>query len=983
MSKVNLRRKSDPNYNLTTLFSGTVLKPNYSFLFLACIAAVFLGVNSLNAQEKAKIYGQVIDAETGETLIGANIRIEGTLIGAATDIDGRYSMENIEPGTYNVIFSFISFQTKIVSDVVLEAGQSLKLDVTLEVETFDLGEEVVVTAQAITNSDGALLRVRQKAISFSDAISAESISKSGSGDAAAAMKKVVGASVVGGKYVYVRGLGDRYSSSHLNGVELPSADPDKKSFQLDIFPANLLENIVTIKSFTPDKPGNFSGGLVNVNTKDFPESRTFNFSYSTSYNTQASLADGILPTSGNDDIFGKDDGTRALPSILVPLTEDPSIIIPSTVAARFNTEDAYTIDRYSRAFNSDMLPNNVTLPMNTSFNISYGDAVKLFGNDLGFSGTITYNRSATNYTNGETGRWQMIGPLATAESLTNLFDLGDSRSQQNVDIGGLASLSYKLNDNNRLSFNYLNTRSGSNTGRMLSGIWTDEVPNDTYNSSVMQYTERTLNSLQFRGKHYLPSILDATIEWNYSTAENTQEEPDLRFFTYIEDDEGNLSTTSALIQRPARFFRDLTESNDNAFIDLSIPFNSFGGNQGKFKTGYYLQETDREFNEFRFEYNIGNDPLTNYAENLNEFFNYLGVVDSTALGSTGTMRYTFGNTIRNGTNPKNQYIADQRIEAAYLMLELPLTSTFKVIGGVRMEDTQINTVSADTTLPIGELDNTDYLPSISAIYNLNENMNLRASYTNTLARPTFRELAPYVTFDFVGDFLFSGNESLKRTLIKNADLRWEWFPRASEIVAVSAFYKHLDNPIERLIRVDVNRSQTVQNVDEGIVWGLEFEFRKNLDVLSEALRYFTFSSNFTYVQSEVTIPETEMEIIRINDPEAENKRQLVGQSPYLLNIDLSYDNPDNGLNVNASFNRFGDRLQAVALGAIPDIFERSFSTLDVVANKNIGQRFKVKASLRNLLDPDIKVSHILNGEEFIYQSFKRGRTFSLGLSYSF
>lgn len=953
-----------------------------SILVITVLLSLLSGFVSteLRGQSKAKVYGQVVDAETGETLIGANVRIEELVKGTATDIDGRYSIDNIEPGTYTIIFSFISFQTKVVSDVILEAGQSLKIDVALAVETFDLGEEVVVTAAAITNSDGALLRVRQKAISFSDAISAESIAKSGSGDAATAMKKVVGASVVGGKYVYVRGLGDRYSSSHLNGVELPSADPDKKSFQLDIFPANLLENIITIKSFTPDKPGNFSGGLVNVNTKDFPENRTFNLSYSNSFNTQTTGQSGILSESSDTDIFGYDNGRRALPDILQPFVDDPSILIPSATQARFDDAQAQELDNISKAFNNEMLPTEVTLPLNTSFNISYGDKLTLFGNDLGFSGTLTYNRTANNYNDGTTGRWQMIGPLESAESLTNLFNLGDSRSQQNVDIGGLAAISYKLNDNNKLSINYLNTKSGSNTGRSLSGVWTDEEPNRTYNSTVLQYVERSLNSLQFRGKHYFPSIANATVEWNYSTAKNTQEEPDLRFFTYLEDQEGNLSTTSALLQRPARFFRDLTESNDNAFVDVTVPFNFIGGNKANFKTGYFSQITDRTFNEYRFEYNIGNEPLTNFADDLPSFFDFMGVIDTTALGPRNL--YTFGNTIRNGTNPKNRYTADQSIEAAYFMLELPLGEKLKVIGGVRREDTKIETVSGDTTLAIGELDNVDYLPSISTIYNLNDNMNIRASFTNTLARPTFRELAPYVTFDFVGDFLFSGNENLQRTLIKNADIRWEWFPRASEIIAVSAFYKQMENPLERLIRVDINRSQTIQNVDEGLVYGVEFEFRKNLDVLTDALKYFTFAANFTLVNSEVTIPETEMEIIRINDPTAANTRQLVGQSPFLLNVDLSYENPQNGLNMNASFNRFGDRLQAVALGAVPDIFERSFNTLDIVINKTIKERFKLKASLRNLLDPDIKISHDLKGEEFIYQSYKLGRTFSLGLSYS-
>lgn len=952
-----------------------------SILVITVLLSLLSGFVSteLKGQAKAKVYGQVVDAETGETLIGANVRIENTLKGTATDIDGRYEIDNIEPGIYTIIYSFISFQTKVVSDVKLEAGQSLKLDVALAVETFDLGEEVVVTAAAITNSEGALLRVRQKAISFSDAISSESIAKSGSGDAAAAMKKVVGASVVGGKYVYVRGLGDRYSSSHLNGVELPSADPDKKAFQLDIFPSNLLDNIITIKSFTPDKPGNFSGGLVNVNTKDFPENRTFNLSLSQGYNTQATNANGILGTQGDQERWARDNDARALPELLQPFVDDPSLQLPSTTAARFNPELAAELDVLSRTFNNEMLPTSTTLPANTNFNISYGDKTSLFGNDLGYTATVTYSQSAKHYNNGSTGRWQMIGPLEDARTLTNLFNLSDTRSDQSVDLGTLLSLGYKIGQNHRLTANYLNTRSGNHTGRQLSGVWTDEFPMDTYQSSVIQYTERTLSSLQFRGKHFFPALADATIEWNYSMAENTQNEPDLRFMTYIESEDGTLSTTTGGVQRPARFFRDLAEDNTNFFIDLTIPFNSFNKTAGKLKSGYFLQETDRNFNEYRFEYNISDViALSDFSDNINAFFSEMGIIDEDRRG-----RPVFGNTIRNATNLRNRYIADQQIESAYLMAELPFNDRLKLIGGVRLEETRINSVSADTTLAVGNLKNTDWLPSISTIYSLNENMNLRASYTNTLARPTFRELAPYVNFDFVGDFLFSGNESLRRTLIKNADLRWEWFTGPSEIIAVSAFYKYLENPIERLIRVDVNRSQTVQNVDEGQVWGFEFEFRKNLGSIADVLENFIFSTNYSLVYSEVTIPETEMEIIRINDPVAKNKRELVGQSPFLINVDLGYENVENGLNANLSFNRFGDRLQAVALGAIPNIYERAYNTLDFVGSKRLMDNFKLKLQASNLLDPKIRVSHNLKGDEFMFQSYRLGRTFTLALSYGF
>ncbi|MCB0748896.1 MAG: carboxypeptidase-like regulatory domain-containing protein, partial [Ignavibacteriae bacterium] len=284
--------------------------------FLLFLMFISGQVNSILSQNFGKITGTIVDKDFGDALIGANVFIEGTTRGAATDIEGNYSIEGIEPGIYKITYSMVGFQKQTISDLEIKPQENLKLDIVLSTEAFET-EEVVISAKALTNTEGALLAKRQKSASVSDAISAEAMSNSGSSDAADAMKKVTGASVVGGKYVYVRGLGERYSSTTLNGAELPSADPDKKSFQLDLFPASLLDNITTVKTFTPDKPGTFTGGLVDVTMKSFPEKFSFNFSTSTGYNTMATFNDNfILPNSGGTDWLGMDDGTRKLPDLL-------------------------------------------------------------------------------------------------------------------------------------------------------------------------------------------------------------------------------------------------------------------------------------------------------------------------------------------------------------------------------------------------------------------------------------------------------------------------------------------------------------------------------------------------------------------------------------------------------------------------------------------------------------------------------------------
>jgi outer membrane receptor for ferrienterochelin and colicin len=942
------------------------------FFFLTCTLCPELSF----AQTKGKISGTVVDASTGETLVGVNVFIEGTLIGKSTDLDGKYTIE-VEPGTYVVVASYVSYTRKRIIDVEVLAGNVTKLDFQLESEALDLGE-VTVSASAIRNNEVSLLRDRQKSISISDAISADAISRTGSGDAAEAMKKVTGASVIGGKYVFIRGLGDRYSSTQLNGSDLPSSDPNRKSFQLDLLPSSLLENIVTLKTFTPDKPGNFSGGLVNVGTKDFPDNFTFQASISSSYNTVVTGSQSILPLSSKTDWLGFDNGMRAIPEVL----KNRAFIIPFESEARFNADKAKTLDEVSRLFRPEMSPDETTIPLNRSFSFALGNQITLLDRPLGFTASLSYNNSYDAYENGLAGRYQLIGQISPESSLTTLYDLSDNMGNNNVDIGGLLSSSFKISDLHKISATLLRTQSGSSSARYLSGFW-DETPTGTYETRVLQYTERSLNSLQFRGKHSFPNLLDLGLDWNLSSSKNAQDEPDLRYFTsgytIAENGDVNYSIASALYPRPARFFRDLTEDNLNITVDLTLPVRIRTTNTAKIKVGGYYQDINRDFTERRFEYRTGSrSPISynSFAPDANAFFSNVGIANQ--QGS----QFIFSNYITDASNIKNDYTAIMDIYAFYAMIEAPLTDKLRLVGGARFEDTYQKTASADSTLKAGINDDKDILPSVNFIYALNENMNFRVSYTNTLARPNFRELAPYATFDFVGDFVFSGNDSLKRTLIRNADFRWEWFPTAGEIISVSAFYKRMSNPIERAIRIDVNRSSTIQNVPSAEVYGLEFEIRKSLAQLGSFLRPFSVSSNLTFVRSVVDIPEGELFVIRQNDPKASSTRTLQGQSPFILNADLGYEHSELGLVGNLTFNLFGDRLQSVALGAAPDVFERSVPTLDLIARKRLLPGIDVSISAKNLLDPEYKISQILNDNEYKYQSFKRGRTLSIGLKYA-
>jgi outer membrane receptor for ferrienterochelin and colicin len=945
---------------------------------LVCFA-LFVTTN-LKAQETGTISGTVVDAETGETLIGVNIMVEGTSTGTATDLDGFYSIPNLEPGTYTLVATYVSFQKQTITGVEVEAGEITKLDLTLSPETEDLGD-VIITATAVLDNEAGLLRQRQKSISFSDAISAESISNTGAGNAAGALQKVVGASVVDGKYVYIRGLGDRYTSTHLNGSELPSADPNRKSFQLDMFPSNLLENIVTLKTFTPDKPGNFSGGLVDISTKDFPERFSFQLSASSGFNTMATFNDLKIGEPSDTDFLGYDGGRRSIPKEIRDYLATGQEI-PTLRETRLDPDAAATLDRLSRAFNNEFRPREQQAGMNQSYGFSIGNQVPVFGKDLGYTASFSYGQSYSGYNDGVVSRYDLVGNFDTSEQLLSRLDVQDTKGQRTVDWGGMATLSYRLTPNHKLSARFLRTQSGEGEGRYLEGFQLD-VPNALFQTRTIQYTERSLTSFQLSGKSYFEDFLKTTVEWKASSATNIQNEPDLRYFTTQVDTfpSGAIlhSSPTNNFQRPGRFYRDLEEGNQTAGVDVTIPFASFDQRSANIKFGGSVVDVEREFREQRFDFYTDNTNFTlnDVGGNEDAFFDSVGI-----LGFSNSGRPQFGNYVQNASSPRSNYDASSQVNAAYIMTELPLTEWFKLVGGVRVEDAQINVVSQDTALQQGNLDNTDLLPSINGIISLSENMNVRMAYTKTVARPTFRELAPYITFDFVGGLLFQGNSELKRTLITNYDIRWEYFTAPGEIFAVSGFYKELQNPLERVIRTDLgNDALSIQNVDQGIVYGLELEVRKNLAFLGDPFRYFSMGSNFTLVRSEVDIPELELTVIRNAQPDAKTTRELQGQSPYLFNLDLGYANPKNGLKSSLSYNYFGDRLSIVAEGATPDIYERGYPTLNFTANKTIGDHFELSLKASNLFDPDVVESQQFKGDEYDYLRYRRGRTFSIGIKY--
>lgn len=969
-------------------------------LLTIIVLYLLIPINQIYSQSTSgSLRGLVVDSETGETLIGVNVVLEGTLKGTATDIDGKYILRAIEPGTYTLIVSYISFTTQRITGVEIKAGESVQLDIILNPETEFL-DEILITAEVVLDNEAGLLKQRQKSISFSDAISAESIARSGAGDAAGVLTKVVGASVVGGKYVYVRGLGERYSSTHMNGIELPTADPDKKAFQLDLIPSSLIENVVTLKTFTPDKPGNFSGGLVDVTTKDFPEEQTFEFSVSTAYNSQNAFQDGLLGEQSGTDWLGYDDGQRKVPEYLQNLSDSDTELPGLSSGDNIGSEESRILNKASRAFNNEMIPVNTKLPMDYGFGLSFGDQTETGIGRLGYSVSLTYSHSVDNYKSGSIGRYLLVGETATTEVLSAERIYADTKTDDNVDWGSLVNFAYIPHSNHKFNFSYFRTQSGTHSGRLVTGFW-DEARSANQISNVLSYQERSLQALFVTGKSVFSELNDTKVEWKLSQTDNSMRTPDLRYFLLQSEnskiagtDTTLFSNPSSLYPRPARFFRDLIETGNSAIVDLTIPILK----KSKFKTGLFYDSKERDFNESRFDIFDHEFGIRDAEGDVFKFFGTQGIIDSTVTGRG--QGYDYGTYIQDGTDVRNSYTAESNISAFYGMFDMYITDELRFIGGARVENTDITATSDDSVLAttpnqitsnnpngrgfqgVGRLDNMDVLPSISIVYLLNDKLNLRTAYTKTLARPTVRELMPLITFDFAGDFLFQGNPNLERTLITNYDLRLEYFTSPGEVVAFSFFYKDLKNPMERVIRNDIgNNATSIQNVPNGRVQGVEFEVRKNLGFINHRIKDFNISGNFTLVHSEVDIADVELDFIRAANPDASSTRQLFGQSPYIINFDLQYQNKK-GLSSNVSFNRFGDRLSLATGNATPNVFERAYSTLNWNINFQFTDKISLSAKINNILNPDIIQSYKFNDQEYIFQSYQRGVTFNTSLKYS-
>lgn len=870
--------------------------------------------------QRGTVKGIILDKATNETLIGATIVIEKTNIGAVTDIDGNYSLTT-EVGTYNLVVSYVGFQNQTIKDVKIERDGVVDLNIEMSTEQSVL-KEVVISAVVKKQSIGSLVNLQQRSPSFVTGIVSEDMKRSPDRTTADVLKRVSGTTIQDNKFVIIRGLADRYNTALINGLALPSTEPDRKAFAFDIFPSGLLDNLVIYKTATPDLPGEFAGGVISLNTKEIPEDGFTTFSIGTSYNAQTTGKQFQYANKGKFDWLGFDDGSRALPASFPAVLED--------------NQEAFA---YSKAVANDWQINTKrAMRPAQSYQLSFARNREILGRRFGTIASLSY----TN-----TPRIQLNERNDFNVDKSQLFGYNDVLNKENTAIGALLNFAYYINPLNKIQFN--NTFTNNADQQLVTRVGEQFEQTRSDKGYGFFYTSTSLLSNQLIGEHALKEgkmkmkwgLSHNNIERNIPSYRRMlynkpSDEPEAQFVAFVPP--GSPSPNYA-----GRFYGTQNEKNYVATLDLTVPY-LLKSLRNNIKFGGLIETKDRNFSARNLGYSRSNTvPLEVLTLPVDEIFKSENI-------TPGVFK------LREATDKSDSYDAGSFLAAGYGMAEHQLTSKLKLVGGVRVEsyNQHLNSFVIKSSVPV-LVDTTflDILPSVNLTYALNEKSNLRFSASRTVARPNFREIAPFAFYDFLLDAAIVGKPTLTRTKILNLDAKYELFPGLNQSIALSLFYKSFDAPIEQIYNNSQGagtRTFLFENAKAAKNLGaeLEFRFKGNTFIKSwKQAENFTLFSNLAYIYSEVDQSPLPGAIVR----------GLQGQSPYIVNAGLTYFEPNSGLGSTVMVNRIGRRIWAVGQDQYKHTFEAPRTVIDWQVTKRIFKKGEIK----------LNVSDILNQNQIFYQ----------------
>lgn len=916
------------------------------------------------------IDGQVVDVKTKEAIIGANVVIEGTTVGAATDIEGNFAIPNLKPGTYNIVVTYIAYKTQTIPDVVVESGKKTTLGITLVEDIAEL-EEVVVTAQKEVNTDVNLLNTIKDNKLVVSGISAQQMVKLPDRDAAQVMMRVPGITIQDGRFVLVRGVPERYNQVMINGIIGPSTEIDKRSFSFDLIPAGSLDQMLVYKSGTAELPGDFAGGVIQMVTKSPGYDEFTSVGLNFGFRTNTTFKDFEKNTTGSTDLLGFDNGDRDLPSGF-----------PTTAVLKEANRNSAIREAAGKSLTNNFALNTMKARPDMGFNFTTSQ--NFTAGKIGLSNltSVSYSNSFTHYSS-DFLRWNAFSGAPEDRR----FQYKDQSYLNDVRVTVMHNWLARFNERNKIEFKNLFVQLGEDKTTIRTGSDFIQRPSDDFRNYAYHYLTRSIYTGQLEGSHTLtdPSM---KLTWVLGMNYINRNEPDYRRFrTYRSQQfQGSdepyvmLLPPSANLFEAGRFWSDLKDKGYSHGLNFEKKFGDLDSKRAPtVKAGYFLESKTRDFQAryMNYLYPSFSDGATGeqlVRQPLGQIF------------APENIKAQDGFVIEEGTTNIDRYHGENLYTAGYVSGQFPV-GKFDINVGFRAEYNQQQlTALGNDNIPI-KVDNPVFapLPSFNVAFNSTDRSLFRVAYSRTINRPEFRELAPFLYYQFEFESALVGNPDLKTAFIDNVDVRYEWYPNPGETFSFGGFYKSMKDPIELYLQITTDVPLLIYNNSTSAYnYGVEVEFRKSLASLgvSKFLRNTSFNINAAYIKSEVDIGANA-------GANLARYRPLQGQSPYIVNAGLYYNDEDTGFSINAAYNVFGPRIYSVGDINFPTFWEMPRQAVDLQVSKRITKSMTIKANAQNLLNTPFRIlqdsdqDQEIKNTDLLIQKYRVGTQYSLSLNWMF
>jgi outer membrane receptor for ferrienterochelin and colicin len=934
-------------------------------LYLSVVLIAF----SISAwSQNGTIGGVVTDAKTHETIIGANVVIQGTTVGAATDIDGGFLIQNVKPGTYTLVVSSVTYKTHTIADVVVESGNKTTLAITLAEDVAEL-EEIIVTAKKEIATDLNLLKSIKESKLVVSGISSEQITKLPDRDVAQIAQRVPGVTIVDNRFVIVRGVPERYNQVMINGAIAPSTEIDRRSFSFDMVPAGAIDQMLIYKSGSAELPGDFAGGVIQLVTKQPAYEPFTNFGLNFGYRTNTTFQQHLSSDGSSTDFLGFDNGFRSIPDGF-----------PSTSTLVTSSKSSGVRERAGKSLTNNFDYNSKNAPIDMGFNFAMSRNFNVGHVKFNNLTSLAYSNSYQYYQS-EFLRYNEF----TETTATKRFEYKDNFYSNDVRVNLIHNWMIDINDRTRIDFKNLFVQLGEHETTIRVGDDKIQNPNFDRTNYAYHFLSRSIYSGQLEGTHELGDG-SSKLNWLLGLNYIKRNEPDYRRFRTYRDKTFAGTEEPYTMQLPAagnvfetgRFWSDLKDIGYSNGLNFEKKFAAAGDKVPVFKAGYYAEYKTRNFDARYINYLYPN--TSGFDQAIGQELSRLPLAE---IFAPENIKREDGFVIEEGTQPQDSYEGTNLLGAGYVTGSTSF-GKLDVTAGFRGEY-NIQTLKALTNAGPINIENPIFaaLPSLNTSFNFTNRSLVRAAYSRTVNRPEFRELAPFLYYQFEYEAAIIGSPDLKTAFIDNIDLRWEMYPNPGELISIGSFYKRFKDPIETYLSITTENPQLFYgNAPEATSWGIEFEFRKSLASLSVSkfLRNTSVNLNAAYIQSNVDVGTAATNQIQ--------NRPLQGQSPYIINLGLYYNDEETGLSVNTAYNVFGPRIFSVGDKIFPSWWEMPRQSVDFQIAKTWNKRFETKLNIQNLLNATYRLyqdnnndNEIKTDQEALIQRYQVGTQFSLGLSW--